>query len=217
MTLHRDPLTGRPYTVDADGRSRWVYEPVTQAFAMPSHANPPPKPGPATAPPPARPTRRRPGRVAWAGGTGIVGVIVGVGIGSAGGTPPAMPTPAVVRTVTAPARTVTAVARTSTTPPVVAAKLTRDDYLVKVKILSKQCFGSAGCNVRVRLVLGVAHPEAQGVAAEVTVTVTGDESGPLIETVSVTSAGDYVAPELIVSTARSTTKIVPRVTGVERA
>jgi hypothetical protein len=88
-------------------------------------------------------------------------------------------------------------------------------YGVRVKTLSKQCFGSAGCNVDVRLALSLESADAEGVAADVTVKVTGDESGATIETISVDEDGKYEAPELNLSTRSNATKVKATITDVE--
>jgi hypothetical protein len=143
-------------------------------------------------------------------GTGVAGLILGSILGGAGSSTPT--------TTTAPAKTVTSApaapsvepaAVESPAPPVVTAA----NYSVTLKTLEKQCFGSAGCNVTVRVELGVDGP-ASGVDAEVTVEVTGDESGPSLQTVDVVG-GQYDPPEFIMSTASSKTKIRAKVTAVE--
>jgi hypothetical protein len=87
--------------------------------------------------------------------------------------------------------------------------------MVAARVLSKQCFGSAGCNVDVRLALSLESADAEGVAADVTVKVTGDESGATIETISVDEDGKYEAPELNLSTRSNATKVKATITDVE--
>jgi hypothetical protein len=87
------------------------------------------------------------------------------------------------------------------------------DYEVTVNTTSKQCFGNAGCAVSIRLTLD-ASIITQGVAAEVTVTVKGDESGPIIETISIDESGHYSPEEVNLSTRSSATKITAKVTDV---
>jgi hypothetical protein len=87
-------------------------------------------------------------------------------------------------------------------------------YSVRPKIMSKECFGSAGCNVTVKLVLTLVDPTAQGRSTEISVRVTGDESGPSVETIDVDSDGNYTPPELMLSTASNATPIRARITEV---
>jgi hypothetical protein len=83
-----------------------------------------------------------------------------------------------------------------------------------VKTLSMQCFGSAGCHVEIRLTVS-GLPVTDGVSVELTVRVTGDESGPTIETITLDEGDSYDAPELMLTTASSATEIKASVTGVE--
>ena len=91
------------------------------------------------------------------------------------------------------------------------------DFTVTLKVLSKQCFGSAGCNITFRPVLtqhlakGSLDP---AITYDLTYTVTGDESGPQINTLSVT--GDqYEQPyEAMASTPNSGTVLSAQVTSV---
>lgn len=87
-------------------------------------------------------------------------------------------------------------------------------YYVRPKILSKECFGSAGCNVSVKLVLSMTDPSAQGRTVEITVKVIGDESGPSIETIDVDDSGNYDPPTLELSTPSNGTLIKARITEV---
>lgn len=88
-------------------------------------------------------------------------------------------------------------------------------YSIRVKPLSKQCFGSAGCNFQGRLVLSYKNAAAKDQAAELTVKIFGDESGTLIETISVDETGNYNAPEILVSTSSSATEVTAKVTEVD--
>lgn len=90
------------------------------------------------------------------------------------------------------------------TPPEPSAKAS--DFRVDLKVKSKQCFGSAGCNVMVEAELGY-NGESSGLGScEVTYEVTGDEDGPIIETLR-SHGSDYVQQMSLVSTTSS--KVVP--------
>lgn len=92
---------------------------------------------------------------------------------------------------------------------------TPDDYDVSIKILSKQCFGSAGCNIEARLTLTGLSDAAMNTAAEVTIKVTGSSDGAQIETVELDDEGQYSAPELYLSTNSKASKLKAKVTEVE--
>lgn len=100
------------------------------------------------------------------------------------------------------------------TEPAEPAAPVIDDYQVKVKTLSKHCFGSAGCNVDVRLELVLVGAQAEGQAAEISVTVSGAEDGDTVETINVDEDGKYQAPEVSLSTPRSGTKVKAKITEV---
>lgn len=90
------------------------------------------------------------------------------------------------------------------------------DITLTVKVTDKQCFGLAGCNVDIKLDLGYVGPSlSPDDTFEVTYQVTGDESGPIIGTLELT--GDqYTVPEHSLSTRSSRTKILVKVTGVDK-
>lgn len=91
------------------------------------------------------------------------------------------------------------------------------DFTVTLKVLSKQCFGSAGCNVTFRPVLtqhiakGLLDP---AITYDLTYTVTGDESGPQINTLSVTGDQYEQPDEGMASTPSSGTVLSAQVTSV---
>lgn len=89
------------------------------------------------------------------------------------------------------------------------------DYDVTIKILSKQCFGSAGCNVEGRITLDGLTSAALSTPAELTVRITGSEDGPQIETLELDEDGNYNAPEISVGTSSKGVKLKAKVTDVE--
>jgi hypothetical protein len=65
-----------------------------------------------------------------------------------------------------------------------------------LRITSKQCFGSAGCNVEYRVApVWTATPgvELDG-DYDITYEVTGDDSGPILDTLTIYSNGKYEVP-----------------------
>lgn len=230
--IYNDPVTGRPYTVDPDGTTRWADNPtgapaVTGAPFDTLTIQQQPVAGPGHARSGGGGRKRGPLLpVLAAAGTGLVGLVAGVGIGvgiggaGAGGTTSAAPTvtvtgPAVTYTVTPPAGGGTPAPAVG--PGLGNGTVDKSDYKATLKVLSKQCFGSAGCNVEARIQLAIVTPDADGKAAEIQVTVKGDESGPVVETISVDEDGNYSAPSVSLSTRRSSTKVTAVVTGAEEA
>lgn len=91
------------------------------------------------------------------------------------------------------------------------------DFTVTVKILEKQCFGSAGCNITYRI-----DPEYVGdqldpaVTWLVTYEVHGVEDGPQINTFEVTGSEAAFEAEENASTASTRAKLTVKVTEVLR-
>lgn len=91
------------------------------------------------------------------------------------------------------------------------------DFEVDLKILSKQCFGSAGCDIEYRPTLSMLLAPGSldpAVTYDVTYVVRGDVSGPITDTITVT--GDqYDEPDSnVVQTPSQRTKLIATVTGV---
>lgn len=84
-----------------------------------------------------------------------------------------------------------------------------------LKTTSKQCFGSAGCNVSVKPVLGVDDPSAipADATGTVTYTITGDSSGPITGTIDLTGSS-YSADETDLSTDSSGTTVSVKITDI---
>lgn len=77
----------------------------------------------------------------------------------------------------------------STTPPPPAAYVPKPaDFTVKIKTRKKECFGSAGCIVTYRIVPAYSGLPFQG-SYDVTYRVSGDESGPSVNTFTIDEDG----------------------------
>jgi hypothetical protein len=101
----------------------------------------------------------------------------------------------------------------ATEPPANAP--TPKDFTLTVKILSKQCFGSAGCNItfRVELSSNGVSPDPDK-TYEVTYEVRGVEDGPQINTLTI-EGGKYRADEEeFASTKSAATKLKAVITDV---
>lgn len=102
-----------------------------------------------------------------------------------------------------------AAAAAAAPPPASAFKLV-------VKILRKECFGSAGCNVTYRVIPKFVGP-GDPANIEVTYAVTGGESGAVVATFTVDSAGTMTYDsENTISTSSSRAVLRAKVTNVER-
>ena len=97
-------------------------------------------------------------------------------------------------------------------PTVSAPSLGVSDYGVIVNLTDRSCFYEAGCLNTIRLTLDVSS-RAQGIAAEVTVTVKGDRSGPIIETIYIYEDGSYIPVDVDLSV-RNSDGITAEVTDV---
>jgi len=103
-----------------------------------------------------------------------------------------------------------------TAPAYVTPK--KGDFEVTLKVLSKECFGTAGCNVTYRAKLSQSLPTGAldpDVTYDLTYVVHGDESGPQTETMYIT-CDQYEQPsEGLAQTATSGTKLTVTVTKLE--
>jgi hypothetical protein len=91
------------------------------------------------------------------------------------------------------------------------------DFKVGIKIRKKKCFGSAGCNVTYQIKPSYVgdQPLPDNGVIEVTYEVTGDESGPSINTFTVDGEGTaHFDKEEVASTPRSSTKLKGKITDV---
>ena len=92
---------------------------------------------------------------------------------------------------------------------------TKSDFNLKVKVLRKQCFGSAGCNISYRIDVtytGIGDLDPSN-TYEVTYQVNGAED-PIINTFEVTGDSASVPEEEMASTKRSGDKLTAVVTDV---
>lgn len=120
-----------------------------------------------------------------------------------------------------PAPTVTVTA----TPKVVEPALVESDtyipdlseFDVTLKVVDKQCFGSAGCNVEVEAKVAAdtdALPSEGSI--DLTFRVSGDESGPIIDTTTLyLEDGQYDVITIRMSTSNQSVKPKAKVTDAE--
>ncbi|MFB9690406.1 hypothetical protein [Amycolatopsis plumensis] len=116
------------------------------------------------------------------------------------------------RDAAAPATTspsVPAFAVPTTTEPLLPEP-TAKDYSVDLAVQSKQCFGSAGCNVVVEPKLSFLGASTLLWECDITYSISGDESGDLIETAYAQGGTSYRVDRTIMTT--KSTKVVPKAT-----
>ena len=65
-----------------------------------------------------------------------------------------------------------------------------DDFIVTLKVTDKQCFGDIGCNVTV-------EPNLENRTYSITLTISGDETGPVITTVDGTGTQYDLMPVML--------------------
>ena len=105
---------------------------------------------------------------------------------------------------------------TATEPPAPTyGTPTKADFKLTAKVLTKQCFGSAGCNLTYRILVSYGGAELDpSVTYEVLYQVKGGEDGPVDNKLTVTGTQSSVDEEEFVSTKTSKTKLTAVVTDV---
>ena len=92
----------------------------------------------------------------------------------------------------------------------------KSDWKVGVKVTERHCFGSAGCNVTVRIdpqYVGTQELPSTG-TIEVTYEISGDSSGPVVGTFTVENSEASYDKETDLDTKSARTKIAAKVTDV---
>jgi hypothetical protein len=145
----------------------------------------------------------------WAAAAGLA-LSACSGGGRVPGDSPATPGPAVTSSSPSP----------SPTPSPEPTPLAVSDFEAGVKVLDKECFGSAGGLIEYKLTLGVtdevrAKLAADGRRYDVTVQVTGDEDGPQVATLEVEPDASFLGERENASTPRCNTKLTAKVTEVD--
>lgn len=90
------------------------------------------------------------------------------------------------------------------------------DFSIALSVKSKQCFGSAGCNLVVEPALSYlgANTLMSGYTCDLTYSIKGDEDGELIETAYNTGGTQYRISRTSISTPNSKTVPTAEVTSV---
>jgi hypothetical protein len=120
----------------------------------------------------------------------------------------------------APPSTTSSSTTTTSAPPAPPRDPRLSDFKVGYKTKSKQCFGSAGCNWVIAPTVkwvgpAASKPTDDTTSYEITISVSGDESGPTIATIT-THGSSYDADEIDLSTPRISTPVKIKATGLEK-
>ncbi|MGW5609793.1 hypothetical protein ACWEWI_27650 [Streptomyces sp. NPDC003753] len=97
------------------------------------------------------------------------------------------------------------------------AEVDADSFTIKLKTTSRQCFGSAGCNLTVEpnlTYLGDSDAIDPDAVYEITYEIHGDESGPVIETAELSDRTTLNYTPTAISTASASTKVSVKITDV---
>ena len=126
--------------------------------------------------------------------------------------------PAVAATSSSPSGDTAKAAAAEPDPTPSYADLDTDSFTIDLKTKSKQCFGSAGCNLTVEpdLTLLVDSSEIDPAATyEITYEIHGGDSGPVIETAELSDQTSLNYTPSVISTSSSGTKVSVEITDVE--
>jgi hypothetical protein len=97
-------------------------------------------------------------------------------------------------------------------PKTVYVTPTASDFTIELKVKSKQCFGSAGCNVVVEPELsydGLSSELDPEATFDITYEISGGDSGEIVETLELSNQEDVSFSETLVST--SSSSVTPKV------
>lgn len=97
--------------------------------------------------------------------------------------------------------------------------VTADSFTIKLKTTSRQCFGSAGCNLTVEPNLtyqGDSNSIDPNAVYEITYEIHGDESGPVIETAELSDQTSLNFTPSTISTTSASTTVSVEITDVAK-
>lgn len=179
-----------------------------------SNTTPPPGfPPPFPPEPPAPPKKNRTNLIIIGSAAAVIAAVVATGIVVVQSGDDSKPTAA--STSSAPAEeAVTAAEEPAPTPTY--AVVDADSFTIDLKTKSRQCFGSAGCNLTVEpnltyVGIGDIDPDA---VYEITYEIRGDESGPVIATAELSNETSLNYTPSLISTASAGAKVSVEITDV---
>lgn len=169
-----------------------------------------PPPPPAATPPAVKPKRTL--RIVVAVVAGAALFFAGVAVGSAGSAGPdaaAKPDSSKPAASTAPTAPEPVAETQPTVPPEPTfATPKKTDFKLTIKVLGKECFGSAGCNVTYRILVGYNGAALDpSVTYEVIYEVRGGEDGAVTNTLKITGDESSVDEEESISTKSKSSKL----------
>ncbi|MEU5629155.1 hypothetical protein [Streptomyces tendae] len=91
------------------------------------------------------------------------------------------------------------------------------DFTIELRTTSRQCFGSAGCNLTVEPKLsyvGVSDELDPDAVYEITYEIKGDESGPILETAELSDQTTLNYTETSLTTKSAGTKVSVKITDI---
>ncbi|MFD8899825.1 hypothetical protein [Streptomyces ardesiacus] len=94
---------------------------------------------------------------------------------------------------------------------------TADDFTIELRTTSRQCFGSAGCNITVEPDLaytGFSDDLDPDAVYQITYEITGDTSGPIVKTAELSEQTTLNYTPTSLSTASSSTKLSVKITDI---
>ncbi|MDV9168720.1 hypothetical protein R6V09_00995 [Streptomyces sp. W16] len=118
---------------------------------------------------------------------------------------------------TSTAHDANAVSTETPDPEPTYAEVDADSFTIGLKTTSRQCFGSAGCNVTVEpnlTFLGDSEGIDPDAVYEITYEVHGDESGPVIATAELSGRTSLNYTPSMISTASASTEVSVDITDV---
>ena len=92
-----------------------------------------------------------------------------------------------------------------------------DDFEMTLRTTQRQCFGSAGCNLTVEPSLSYVGPSENldpDAVYDITYEISGDDSGPVIETGELSDRTTLDYTQTMLSTASSGTKVSVKITDI---
>ncbi|MFJ2515600.1 hypothetical protein ACIPEL_36285 [Streptomyces griseoviridis] len=173
---------------------------------------PPPAP---EAPPAPAPRPRLSNAVIIGSAAAVIAAVVITGIVVVQATGKDDSTPAAAASSSAPAQA--AADDSEEEPEPSYTDLDTDSFTIDLKTKSRQCFGSAGCNITVEPDLSLTvdtdsiDPDA---VYEITYEIRGDESGPVIETAELSDQTSLNYRPSMISTASAGVKVSAKITDV---
>ncbi|MER6738230.1 hypothetical protein [Streptomyces puniciscabiei] len=183
-----------------------------------SNTTPPPPefppPLPSEQPTPAK--KNRTNLVIVGAAAAVIAAVVATGVVVVQSRDDSSKSPSVAKSSTP---TVVSAATEASTPTPSYEEVTADSFTIKLKTTSRQCFGSAGCNLTVEPNLtyqGDSNRIDPNAVYEITYEIHGDESGPVIATAELSDQTSLNYTPSSISTASASTTVSVKITDVTK-